>query len=379
MPEAAPNWTKGIDLGWLKQMAALFKAEQGPHTYGAFGLPKEIDIANARAEGRAIWTKAGDACALFRIAASHSVMNDFAGNEIDIEPGELVIKSIAGPGRAALLEALMARAGAASIFLEGHMEAPEFLALAEGAGFAHIYTKIAASSDIKGVFYKGPREFPAIPAVDIPASRILAPDFISADEQAAILAEAEAAALWAQHYSGYNKRHTWTAFSLCGFDLGDPSFIIKPAEMSKKWKEENPERLRAICGPTIAAEKFPAAMAIAARVPGRKERVRLMRLSAGGGELSRHADITDPDCGPGDRQLSRIHIPLKSAPSCKFATWDILGRKSELHLPERAICYLDTRKPHAVKNPAAIERVHLVMDTFGTPELRRWIEQETAP
>lgn len=373
----APAWAKGQDIGLLKSLAALFKAEHGPHCFGAFVRVKEVHIAEAASSGRALWTKERDACALFRIASASSSIEDFAGNEIRTEPGDLVIKAIAGPARERLLAALIERAQAQSIILEGFMESPEFRALADGAGFAHIATKILASSEIKGLFYKGqPRPYPPIRAVDIPANRILAADFISPDEQAAILAEAEAAALWAQHYSGYNKRHTWTAFAIQGFDASDPGFIIKPIEMAKSWKAENPERLRAICQPTIAAERFPIAMSIAARVPGRKERIRLMRLSAGGGELSRHADITDPDVGTGDRQLSRIHIPLLSAETCKFATWDMLGRKSETHFPERAICYLDTRKPHAVKNPAAIERVHLVMDTFGSDQLREWIARD---
>jgi hypothetical protein len=42
-------------------------------------------------------------------------------------------------------------------------------------------------------------------------------------------------------------------------------------------------------------------------------------------------------------------------------------------LPERALCYLDTRKPHAVINPGAADRIHLVIDTYAGPELRRMI------
>ena len=40
------------------------------------------------------------------------------------------------------------------------------------------------------------------------------------------------------HYSNYNKGKSWSAISLRGY-TPEWSFITKPAEMSKKWKEEN--------------------------------------------------------------------------------------------------------------------------------------------
>ena len=43
----APAWALGFELSFLKEVAAIFKKEFKPHTYGAFGLPKERDIANA--------------------------------------------------------------------------------------------------------------------------------------------------------------------------------------------------------------------------------------------------------------------------------------------------------------------------------------------
>lgn len=373
----SPAWAKGIDMGFLKRMSALFKADHGPHCYGAFGLMKELDIAEARAAGNLIWTKEGDACAIFRKAKSKTDIEDFAGNVAHVMPGDIAIKAAAGPGLVRLLPALMMRAEAPTVWLEGFVENAAFVKLAHDLGFVQVMTKIAASSDLKGVWHigEGKGRLPkALPDCDKPSRAILDADFISDDERAAILGEADAAAeLWAQHYSTYNKRHSWMAFSLQGFDPADPTFIIKPVEMSKKWKAENPGRLTARCEPTMAAERFPVAMAVAARVPGAKERIRLMRLSSAGGELARHADITDPDAGTRDGHLSRIHIPLRSDPKCLFFTWDLDGTKHETHFPERAACYLDTRKPHAVKNPATVDRVHLVMDTFATPELRDMI------
>lgn len=40
---------------------------------------------------------------------------------------------------------------------------------------------------------------------------------------------------------------------------------------------------------------------------------------------------------------------------------------------EGSLVYLDQRKPHAVRNDGAAERIHLVIDTVSTPELRQQI------
>ena len=62
----------------------------------------------------------------------------------------------------------------------------------------------------------------------------------------------------------------------------NPSFIEKPAEMSKGWKARNPQRMAAEARPTAVAGLFPAALELASRLPGEKERIRFMRLKPGG-------------------------------------------------------------------------------------------------
>src|SRR5690606_6752563 len=131
-------------------------------------------------------------------------------------------------------------------------------------GFERVLTKVTASSDLKGLWLSAPtgglarRPDPLDPA-DEPGVKVLLPEWLSGETHAAILAELagyEAAQdeAFAQHYSSYNKRHSWTAFALHGYSSGEPDFIIKPAEMSKGWKAENPSRLGAECEPTKAAE-----------------------------------------------------------------------------------------------------------------------------
>jgi hypothetical protein len=104
-----------------------------------------------------------------------------------------------------------------------------------------------------------------------------------------------------------------------------------------------------------------------------------MRLGARGGELTRHADITDPEAGTADGKVARLHIPLTTDPRCVFRSWGLNGVEQRLHMPERGLSYIDTRKPHAVINPADLERIHLVADAFSSPALRRWIADGKAP
>lgn len=384
----SPAWAKGFDLAFLKECAAALKPDIKPHCYGAFGLPKERDVADAHAEGGLMWTREGNqiaAVAIFRVLSSGSQHEDFAGRKAAISKGELLIRHIGGSreGKAKLINALIERSPSRIVWAEAHVENAETVEVLDRMGFDRVMTKIAASSDLKGLFARQlpAGRFPrALDRADELALTVCDPSFITRADQAAILAEAEAYAAshdgaWAQHYSGYNKRQSWTSFALCGFDPGDPGFIIKPAEMSKAWKadEANARHLKASCAPTSAMQHFPAAMAIVARIPGRKQRVRLMRLSAKGGELTRHSDITDPEAGTADGQIARMHIPLTSPADCMFRGWALDGREHRIHFPERAICYLDTRKPHAVINPGAADRIHLVIDTYSGPDLRRLI------
>lgn len=379
----SPAWARGIDMAFLKNCAALYRAEFKAHTYGAFGLPKERDIADARAANQLMWTNGPDfkpaAVAIVRNASLASSHSDFAGRQARIEPGDIFVRSIAGraDGNAKLIAklALMER----PIWIEGHVENEALVTQLQLLGFSRVMTKISASSDLKAMWLRANhlegRLPPALDPSDEPGVKVLREDFVSPVMLGAIDAELKAigAGDWAQHYSNYNKRSSWTSFALAGYDQDDPNFIIKPAEMSKDWKAKNPARMIAACLPTIMAKKFPAAMRIVDRIPGRKQRVRFMRLGAGGGELSRHSDITDPEAGTRDGQIARLHIPIHTDPRCLFRSWGLDGAERRLHFPARALCYIDTRKPHAVVNPSEVERVHLVIDTYSGPELRRLI------
>ena len=71
---------------------------------------------------------------------------------------------------------------------------------------------------------------------------------------------------------------------------------------------------------TKAAEHFPATLAACAQLaePEGCDRIRFMRLRAKGGELARHADITDREAGTADGMIARFHIPIVTSPAVRF-------------------------------------------------------------
>lgn len=378
----APAWALGYDLAFLKQVAAVFARDFKPHCYGAFGLPKERDIATAMKDGQLAWTRCPEtnqiaAAAMFRVAKVASSQSDFAQRTISIHKGDLQIRALAGnpSDLSRLVTRLMIKAGPRHVWIELHEENRQIRNVAIALGFKLVATKITASSDIKALYIHGEptpskRVQGSLLTSDIPALKLLG-SAASPSQISACIQEINAYnPKWEQHYSSYNKRKSWTAIALQGFDACDPGFIIKPAEMSKGWKQSNPDRLKAACAPTTAAVAMPTVWRLANQIPGKLERVRLMRLRASNGELTRHADITDRDAGTANGRIARLHIPLQTAPGCEFSGWELTGHRTRTHFPAGSLFYLDIRKPHAVKNTSSCDRIHLVIDVACNAETR---------
>lgn len=85
--------------------------------------------------------------------------------------------------------------------------------------------------------------------------------------------------------------------------------------------------------------------------------------------MTRHADITDLEAGTDPRKVLRIHIPLRTNPGVRFRSWGLDGQAVERHMDVGELWYLDTRKPHTAINGGETERIHLVVDTYSTPEI----------
>lgn len=373
-------WQKGYDLAALQAVAAVYAAHDAGLTFGAFSRMSEAAVAEGLASGRLrlAWDEGRPVAAAFvRTTRSRTVVNDYAGPFARVPVGTVMVRRPAClPGYERALYELVG--GAASegdaplVVLECFVESEIDQGLVLHMGLAHLTTKVPASAELIGVFTNDaevegrPWPEPAgLAALDLPVF----------DVEAAAK-EVDAAGLsWGDHYSTYNKRHSWSAVALRGFG-GHPGFIIKPAEMSKKWQHENRKTLGWACEDTPLRAALPACEEIVAALPGAKQRIRLMRLTPGGGELTRHADITDPEAGCADGKVMRIHIPLVTNEAVRFWSWLPDGEAIERHMAEGAAWYLDTRKPHRALNGGTTDRVHLVVDCFAGPELRALVGAE---
>ena len=374
------DWQRGVELDELKALTQPFRVRHKPLVFGAFGLTKERDVADAITGKRFTFARAGasvGAAAIWKRLRSSSSRVDFRGVAVEIPAGDLVVSAFAATDAdagARVLRKLVDGAKSpvwACLFEEDKIATK----LARDAGLEKAATQITAGSEVIGLYVIG-RPLPPQPESAENASLcMLTERFAGVRELEAARAELEKLeSPWAQHYSSYNKRKSWTAFALRGYDPADPGFIVKPAEMSKSWKEQNQARLGATADWTLLAAKLPAAMALVKKIPGvQLDRVRLMRLAPEEGELTRHADITDRDAGVADGKIARLHVPLITAEGVVFRSWTTSGDEHQRFFPPGCLFYLDQRKPHAVRNGSPIDRVHLVVDVVSGPELRRLI------
>lgn len=387
----AGAWQMGYSIETLRSLAAPFRAAK-PFVFGAFGLTKERDVATALSEN-AFYTDSREAptvAAIARQLKSASHKEDFRGVDVKIPAGDTVVWSLGATAEATpasfrlVLDACWPADGPGDMF--GSSQWVEWFEednrrwILEGLGFEWVASRVSAGSEIKGLYVRSRGAaragVQALQDADAAAIACLDATFLSLAMHEAIAAEVQAAD-WTQHYSSYNKGSSWTAFALRGFKPDDPGFIIKPAEMSAKWKTENAELLKARPDWTRIAPSFPATLQAVASVGTLLDRVRFMRLAATSGELTRHADITDREAGTADGKVARLHIPIITRPSCMVTSWGIRGQRYDRHFPEGSLCYLDQRRPHAVRNPEEVDRIHLVIDVRADAALRQRFEHAT--
>lgn len=368
-PEDEPKWAKGYDVARLKEVAALFARHDGPLPLGAFSKATESNIAEwATTDKLRVWSFNDRPVAALVSSEARQVrsISDFRGRPIArIEPGDRVVSRLAiDAGHASVLVDILANLPISGrLFVEVWQEHPVARAIVEALGLEWLGTKVKASSELIGIF--GPP--PADPPSGLDAFGLV--EFGLSYDLAALAQEIYRASIeWAEHYAIYNKGKTWSAVALRGYG-GDPAFIIKPSEMSKKWKAEHPTEMAYEISDAPLFDKLPIARATVDAIPGVKHRVRLMRLAPGNGELSRHADITDPDAGIEPGKLLRLHIPVATNLDVRFRSWIPSGDEQVCHMAAGSCWYLDTRKPHTARNDGSTERIHLVVDVESSPEL----------
>ena len=369
--EPMADWQKGISIEALREVAALFKQHDKRFALGAFSGFKETDAAIAWSDGslRLLRAPTGElvGAAVVKVAKVATEVRDFTGDaRARIERGAFHVKRIAcAPGREASLAAALRALG--PCWVECWQESETDRSIVAALGGVLQAVKIRASSEQVGVYRCGSGEAPGgVSAVDsLSLCRLDLPTFNTAPLLAAI---ERAAPEWADHYSTYNKRHSWSALALRGYG-GRTDFIEKPDEMAKRWKIDNAEKLAWQLEDTPLRALLPEAEEIVAAIPGVKHRVRLMRLAAQNGELTRHADITDRLAGTAEGKLLRIHVPLVTNDRVLFQGWTLDGSMVEAHMVQGSTWYLDTRKGHTARNGGDCDRIHLVVDVESNPAL----------
>lgn len=377
----APAWARGYDVTELKEITALFKAHDAGMVLGPFGRYSEVEAANDLAAGRLhVWrTDQGDPFAAVVLETTRAVrpVRDFTGTiRLRLPKGTRVLSRMAWwPGSAIPREVTNAVDEAdAVVAWQEHPGERNLLAIHAGLE-RPAAIKISAASECRGVYVRTDRF--------IAAGRPLAFEPLDVADRCGIvrlpidvpeglrdaLIEEVSGLTYADHYSGYNQKHAWSALAARGF-FDDPTRIEKPSEMNKRWKAEHEDDLTATVRDTDLMT--PAVRALLDLLPtpdddghgGDFERVRVMRLAPGGGELTRHADITDPDAGATPGKVARLHLPLVTNDACEFATWDLDGSRHTVRMEPGGVYYLDTRKGHTAVNNGSSPRLHLVADTW---------------
>lgn len=222
-------------------------------------------------------------------------MTDWRGLPIaEVPSGSVVIERAAGSA-AALGAAIESLSDGGPVVWRSRADHPAEQEAAALLGLVTVGSLIRASSEVLAVRARGVQAQNPVMAEDrvgiAPLGIAPGTEQIDALQQWPLLVEQA----WVDHYSSYNKRQSWHAVALRSFG-GLPTFIEKPAEMSRRYQREHPERLSWPILDTALMDALPGARDVLASLDCTLERVRLMRLT-GGGELSRHADITDRAAG----------------------------------------------------------------------------------
>jgi hypothetical protein len=370
--ERAPGWAGGYDVEDLKRVTTLFERHDEGMVHGTFDRYSAHDAATDLRNG---WLKLGPrdddgvpvwACVVRELDRKQPV-RDFTGGRMTLAPGTLYCTRMAFADEIAadsLLGQLATYDG--PIAVECWQEHPGERALVSGlAGGAMrlAAVKIMASSSMRGLWVSHDIEDP--PWARRAGGRYMPypkQELLGLAQLPLALPQEAILALGSHPTVG----DTWTALALRGF-YDEPERIEKPSEMNRRWKSEHEEDLdREPRDTPLRASLGPAVETILAALPcAGFERIRLMRLAPGGGELSRHADITDPDAGASEGRVVRVHIPLISNERCVFRSWGLDGNTSSMVMRPGTAAYLDVRKPHAAVNMGDTPRVHLVVDCYA--------------
>ena len=383
------DWQKGIELDELLKLEKTWEG-YNERCLSPFLEMKKNKIANSIDLDE---YQFGHEWAIqSRVLKAKSKINMYSAYKIPIaavEKGDRIVDRIVCNQPDELVRRLKEFREDTFLFINEEHNIDKFVA--DWSGFYKIGIKINTFGDIQGVYFKdrvdsafGKREFPEKNMM-LPAEKIVLTQanfrpvpWIGAEGlRFGWICEALKERLeimdyeFTNHYSNYNKGKSWSAISLRGYSP-DWAFITKPAEMSKKWKEENKD-VEFKLQDTELRKMFPEVEDLLKMLPGKSHRIRFMNLSPGGGELERHTDQVDPDAGVNDGKLMRFHFPIVTNKDVIFNQWDWDAKLVEEHMKVGECWYIDVRKPHRAINGGTEMRTHLVVDIEANEKVRALI------
>jgi hypothetical protein len=336
---------------------------------GAFATPTAKELAATPADMiDEVVTPTGRSAVIGKRLTRNSTRRDFTGRRYDLPAGALVAGTVARTGDAPLPDLDrwdFVIAYADDRALTSRLRAERDLTA----------LNISAAGEMKACWGRPGTSLRYDPVDVVTVGRVAAAPTLDLAE--AMRAEVQNLSGWDDDYPFYSDG-SWSAVSLRGFYPDDPSRGVKPAEMPDKWKADNPADLERACDWTRLAERCPTIVGYVESIGWwrRLERVRLLRMAGRGGKggaLKRHSDITDRAAGTRDGQIARFHVAIQTHPDIKMTAWQFNGTPVDVHLAPGETWYLDQRKPHAVRNPTGIDRIHLVVDVLCDDDARRQI------
>lgn len=364
-------WQKGYELDYLKEVASQYD-KFNSYTDSPFAEFKKNNVAESLdkktlKEIDGAWINIAEAKVRSKITMHGDTVIGYK------EKGDIVITNISQHTDS--LKNHIATYNNKNCWMFVWSEWDEAIQFAKDCGFNYVGSKITTFAEIYSIFFRdadSSLEKRTITPIDGAEAVSITQCAFDTIDTSIIKEELKNIQIeYTNHYSNYNKKGSWSAISLRGY-RPDPSFIAKPIEMNKKWKEENSEWESWTCEDTPLREKFPYVNKLLEKIPTNKiERIRFMSLAPGGGELSRHTDQVDPFIGVSNGKLMRLHIPVITNPKMEFTSWDMHGKKHIVNMKEGELWYLDIRKPHMAVNNGEETRIHLVVDIEANDDCRR--------
>ena len=374
------DWQKNIPLDTLLELEQLWEG-YNQRTLSPFLEMKKHTIARTLSEGTYTYGKTW--AMVSRVSKSKTQFNMYSAYKIPIAtivPDDCIVEKIAYTDSQEMIKALNIQTE--NVYLLINEEHQLDREVATTAGFCKVGIKINTFGDIQGLYFRDKQSSLAFGGREFPEQRDLLPEEKLVLTKAKLSDVTESCQLiyqrlcdfdytFTNHYSNYNKDKSWSAISLRGY-TADGSFITKPAEMSKVWKEKHKDEVFELQDTTLR-KKFPEAEHLIRLLPGSPHRIRFMNLKPGGGELQRHTDQVDPDAGVMNNKLMRFHFPIVTNPDVIFNQWDWNANLVEVHMRVGECWYIDVRKPHRAINGGTEMRTHLVIDVEANTEVRSLI------